>query len=78
MPSEHAAGTWHLPGPERLSRSEIAHRVVAALGLPGDSIAAEPTPPGAERPRDLHLRDDRARREIGWSPTPILGEVAAG
>ena len=66
------AGTWHLPGPESLSRYDIARRVVAALGLPHDSITAEPTPPSADRPRHLHLGNDRARRSIGWSPSPIL------
>ena len=65
------AGTWHLPGPESLSRYEIAQRVVAALGLEADVIVGAPTPPGTARPRHLHLRDDRARREINWAPSPV-------
>ena len=64
------AGTWHLAGAETLSRFEIAQRVVAALGLDAGAIVPATAPPG--RPRRLHLLDDRARRRIGWSPTPIL------
>ena len=77
LPTAERVGTWHLPGPERLTRYEIARRVVAHLGLPAGSIAPQPTPPDARRPRDLHLRDDRARAEIGWAPTPILPVTAA-
>jgi dTDP-4-dehydrorhamnose reductase len=66
------AGIWHLPGPELLSRHEIARRVAAALGLADDAVTAEATPPGLDRPRCLVLGDRRARAEIGWSPTPIL------
>ena len=65
------AGPWHLPGPESLSRYEIAQRVVTALGLDADAVIGAPAPPGAGRPRHLHLRDDRARREIHWAPSPI-------
>lgn len=66
------AGVWHLPGPESLSRHQIAQRVVAALGLDPDAIGGEQTPPGSDRPRHLHLLDARATREIGWAPTPVL------
>lgn len=66
------SGVWHLPGPERLSRHDIARRVAAALGLADDSVGAEATPPGLDRPRRLVLGDRRAREEIGWSPSPIL------
>jgi len=38
------AGAWHLPGPERRSRFEIATRAVAVLGLDQSSIVATPTP----------------------------------
>ena len=69
---DNGRGAWHLPGPERLSRYEIAERVVAALHLDRSSIVAVPTPPDSRRPKDLHLGDDRARREIGWRPRPIL------
>ncbi len=69
---ETRAGVWHLPGPERLSRFQLAERVVATLGLDPGAIGGEPTPPGSDRPRHLHLLDARATREIGWAPTPVL------
>ena len=72
LDAETRAGAWHLPGPERLTRAETAHRVVTALGLGRDTIASAPTPPGLQRPRDLHLLDERARSVIGWNPTRIL------
>ncbi len=70
-PSERS-GHWHLAGPERLSRYEIAQRVVGALGLDPACIAASSTPAGAERPRDIQMLDERARAAIGWDPAPIL------
>lgn len=70
LPPGHRAGCWHLPGPERLSRFDIAGRGVEAAGLDRSWIVAEPSPPDVHRPRDLHLTAERARREIGWSPRP--------
>jgi dTDP-4-dehydrorhamnose reductase len=70
-PAERA-GAWHLPGPESLSRYEIAQRVAAALGFGEDAIVGERTPVGLARPRHIDLRSDRARRIIGWSPSRIL------
>lgn len=69
---DRRAGAWHLPGPETLSRYDIATRVVDVLGLDPDSVVPERRPPDSDRPRHLHLRDDRARRDIGWSPSPIF------
>lgn len=66
------AGTWHLPGPESLSRYEIAQRVAATLGLEVDAITAQPTPPSANRPRHLDLEGGRARDCINWSPSMVL------
>lgn len=69
---DERAGVWHLPGPETLSRHEIAQRVVAALGLPPDAIRAGNVPPSMTRPRCLALADDRARDRIAWAPTEVL------
>jgi dTDP-4-dehydrorhamnose reductase len=71
VPLEERTGVWHLPGPERLSRYEIAERTVAAIGLDRSSIASAVTPPEAHRPRDLNLTGERARARIGWSPTRV-------
>jgi dTDP-4-dehydrorhamnose reductase len=65
------AGVWHLPGPERLSRFEMATRAVDAIGLSRSSIIAAPTPPAAQRPRDLNLTGSRAQRQIGWRPRRV-------
>ena len=70
--AERRAGVWHLPGPERLSRYEIAQRIVAALRLDPASIRPETSPPAGERPRHLNMLDGRARSDLGWDPTPIL------
>ena len=66
------AGVWHLPGPEVLSRWQIAERVADALGLGplheiarAGSIADHPTP----RCADLTLGSERPR------PGPTPGRV---
>lgn len=73
LPVDRRTGPLHLVGPERLSRYEIARRVARSLGLDTALIEGEPTAAGLVRPRDLHLRTDRARAEIGWDPAPVLG-----
>jgi dTDP-4-dehydrorhamnose reductase len=65
-------GTWHLAGSERLTRYEIALRVVDRLGLRRDVIQAGKTPEGAVRPRDIAFTDARARAEVDWHPSPVL------
>jgi dTDP-4-dehydrorhamnose reductase len=65
-------GTWHLAGPERLTRYEIALRVVGRLGLEPGVIEAGLTPESVTRPRDIALTDARARAEVGWQPSPVL------
>ncbi len=71
LPTTERAGTWHLPGPERLSRAELAAHAARAIGLDPDAVVAMPTPDGPVRPRDLVLTADRARRQIGWEPSPV-------
>lgn len=66
------AGCWHLPGPEVLSRFEIAIRTARALGLDTGRIRPRATPAGTVRPKSLLLGDDRAHRSLGWTPTPIF------
>lgn len=72
LPAPERAGPWHLAGAERLSRYEIACRVVDRLGIDHDAITAGTTPGTGDRPRDLHLLDRRARSQIAWAPTPVL------
>lgn len=65
------SGVWHLVGPERLSRYEIARRTVRHLHLPESSIEPAFQPASTDRPRDIALRDARARATIGWAPAAI-------
>ncbi len=62
----------HLAGAERLTRYEIALRVVDQLGLGRDLIEAVTTPKRAVRPRDIVFNDARARTEVDWRPSPVL------
>jgi dTDP-4-dehydrorhamnose reductase len=71
VPVERRTGVWHLPGPERLSRYEIAARAVAALEIDSSSIASGLTPLELRRPRDLNLTGERAKAQICWCPSPI-------
>ncbi len=70
--SEQRFGIWQLPGPEHLSRYDIAHRIVRALELDPGCIMAVPTPLNAGRPRHINMVGDRAQDHIGWEPSLIL------
>ena len=69
---DQRSGTWQLPGPESLSRYEIARRVTDALKLDPKSVVSVPAPRDGTRPRHIDMRSDRARDEIRWEPAPIL------
>lgn len=69
---EARKGTWHLPGPESLSRYEIALRVTDALDVDPSFIVSVPAPSDGTRPRRIDMRDNRARIAIRWEPSPIL------
>jgi dTDP-4-dehydrorhamnose reductase len=71
LPAGERSGVWHLAGPQRVSRFDIAERMAARLGLPPASVESDLQPPGTDRPRDLEFSDQRARRAIGWDPSPI-------
>ncbi|HSJ91224.1 MAG TPA: sugar nucleotide-binding protein [Ilumatobacter sp.] len=70
LADDERAGCWHLVGPERLSRHDIARRMVERLELPESAIEPALRPDG-DRPADLALTDARARGVIGWDPEPI-------
>jgi dTDP-4-dehydrorhamnose reductase len=65
-----AGTTWHLPGPEVISRYELGVRLERALGVSGLSTT-QPAPPTDARPRDLRLHCGRAERAIGWAPAAV-------
>lgn len=70
-PPRAARGVWHLPGPERLTRSALGARIAEALGVPDPGVEI-PAPDPESRPRDLHLTTARAGEHISWEPTPVL------
>lgn len=72
LPADRRDGAWHLPGPERMTRDELARRAAHAAGL-SVPIVTTPTPAGTVRPRDLVLTGRRAEAAIGWRPPPIYG-----
>lgn len=72
LDAERRAGFWHLPGPERLSRHEIARRAAVLIGVGDEAVTAMPVPRSPPRPRDLHLLAERSGAEIGWAPGTVL------
>lgn len=66
------AGTWHLPGPEALSRLELGRRLAALAGR-DDLVHEVVDPPTTPRPADLRLGAERAVAVLGWDPRPIPG-----
>ena len=71
LPPGERRGHWHLAGAERLSRFEIARRIVDRLHLPGALVEAAVQPDDSDRPRDIAFTDARARATVGWHPSPI-------
>ena len=71
LPAGERRGCWHLAGAERLSRFEIARRMVDRLHLPGATIESAGQPDDRDRPRDIAFSDARARATVGWRPSPI-------
>lgn len=69
---EGRSGIWQLPGPESLSRYEIARRVVDAMKLDPTSIISVAAPTGVSRPREINMLGARARHKINWHPAQVL------
>jgi dTDP-4-dehydrorhamnose reductase len=68
------AGTWHLPGPEALTRLELGRRLLAAAGLDPDApldVSARDHP--EPRPPDLTLHSMRPRPGPPPRPVDLLG-----
>lgn len=76
LPAEEAAGPWHLPGPERLTRVELGSRAARVLGVSDPGVEV-PAPPPDRRPHDLWLLDDRARRHLAWDPRRVHAAAPA-
>jgi len=72
LPAGERRGCWYLAGAERLSRFEIARRMVDRLHLPCAIIESAGQPDYCDRPRDIAFSDARARATVGWRPSPII------
>jgi dTDP-4-dehydrorhamnose reductase len=67
-------GIFHCGGPETVTRHELGRRVAPVLGLDAgliDAVRSADLPQAAARPRDVTLRSERARRELGWTPRAL-------
>lgn len=67
-------GTFHVVGPERLTRPAFARRVATAFGLDPAGLRSVPTADldlKARRPLRAGLRDDKLREALGHGLTPV-------
>jgi dTDP-4-dehydrorhamnose reductase len=66
-----ATGTFHVVGPEYLSRLSWAQMIAATLGLPANLIQGRPTaalPPQAKRPLHVRLARQKLLDQLGRDP----------
>ncbi len=76
-----ASGVFHGPGPEAVTRHGLGLRVASTLGLDAgliDAANSADAPQPAQRPVDVTLKYERARRELGWSPRPMDEAIREG
>lgn len=71
-----AAGTYHLGGPERLTRHALALRLCTLFGFP-PSLVREARRP-ADRPRDTALDSRRLVELLGWAPRSLTALAPRG
>ena len=74
-------GSYHLGGPERLSRYELGLRVAQVLGLPNaglEAVAYRDRPTEGPRPADVSLDSRRARVELDWTPRRLEAAILLG
>lgn len=65
---------FHLGGPERLTRYEIAMRLVQMHGFDPALVRQANRP--ADRPKDTSLDSTRLIALLGWSPVPMAAQPA--
>ena len=70
LPDSRRSGTWHLAGPEVLSRYALGLLVTSFRGDPARPPARRDDHPGV-RPRELHLSADRAARTLVTRARPV-------
>jgi len=76
-----ATGTFHLGGPERLSRYDLGVRTAGRLRLDAgliEPVQAARHAVGALRPADVSLDSSRAQRELAWTPRALDASIGDG
>lgn len=76
-----AGGTFHLGGPERISRYEMGLRTAALLGVRPTGVEAVRQADvtfDAPRALDASLDSSRARRLLGWEPRGVDDAIRSG
>ena len=74
-------GIFHLAGPQRLSRAELARETARAFGLDAGLVQDQPLPDKPLFGNDVGLAIAQTQARLGWSPiTPQegLARLAAG
>jgi dTDP-4-dehydrorhamnose reductase len=77
----HATGTFHLGGPERISRYEMGLRTAALLGVRPTGIEAVRQADvtfDAPRALDASMDSSRARTLLGWEPRGVDDAIRSG
>jgi dTDP-4-dehydrorhamnose reductase len=65
------SGTWHLAGPCRCSRAELARETARTFGLDPEMILDQPLPEEPAFGRDTSLDCSKARSRLGWNPASV-------
>ena len=74
LASLDVSGTWHLGGPDRMTRLELG-RILCSLYQFDPSLLREAKRP-EDRPRDTSLNSARAVNLLGWQPRSLRSLVA--
>lgn len=77
LPAEARAGTWHLAGPEAVSRYTLGLLVAARLGRAPAFAAASSREHPEPRPRDLRLATGRADAQLRARARPVSAALMA-
>ena len=70
LAARDVAGTFHVAGPDRLTRLELGTLLCALFQLDARLLHEGPRPPS--RPRDTSLDGSRTAALLGWTPRSIV------
>ena len=69
LSSREYSGTFHVAGPDRMSRLELGKLLCALYGFDVGLIAEGSRPP--DRPKDTSLSCGRSNQLLGWAPRSV-------